>query len=404
MKKIQRCISLVLRLAIAHRARQMAASLIYVALGWGAVQLSSANSADPAAPGGTLVTPRSSHTATLLADGRVLLAGGYDGALAATASSEIYNPAANTWTATGNLNQGRRDHGTVLLSDGRALSMGGSTTGDVSTVTNSAEIYNPAIGLWSAAANMITARSYFDPMLLANGKVLVAGGHIAGSPFETASCELYDPATGTWSPTGALLQPRTQYHATLLADGRVLVAGGNNQTVGLIAQSELYDPATGTWSSSGSLTVPRDRNVQVRLADGRVLVAGGINRFGGGTHPPKITASAEIYDPATGIWSRTGSLNTPRIDFTANLLNDGRVFAAGGDDAGATGGTLQIYSSIEEYSPSIGKWRTLGSSLAAARFAHTATNLLDGSLIIAGGLGSGGGPLIPTAELFVRPR
>ncbi len=391
--------SLVLRRAISYRARQMTASLLYVALGLGVVQLSLANGADPAAPGGTLVTPRSDHTATLLADGRVLLAGGYDGALAATASSEIYNPAANAWTATGNLNQGRRDHGTVLLSDGRALSMGGSTTGDVSTVTNSAEIYNPAIGLWSVTANMITARSYFDPMLLANGKVLVAGGHIAGSPFETASCELYDPATGTWSPTGALLQPRTQYHATLLADGRVLVAGGNNQTVGLIAQSELYDPATGTWSSSGSLTVPRDRNVQVRLADGRVLVAGGINRFGGGTHPPKITASAEIYDPATGIWSRTGSLNTPRIDF----MNDGRVFAAGGWDIGATGGPPQIYSSIEEYTPSTGKWRTLGNSLAAPRFAHTATNLLDGSLIIAGGLNPAF-TLIPEAELFIRPR
>ena len=353
-------------------------------------------------PGGTLVTPRSSHTATLLADGRVLLAGGYDGALAATASSEIYNPTTNTWTATGNLNQGRRNHGTVLLSDGRALSMGGSTTGDVSTVTNSAEIYNPATGLWSVTANMITARSFFDPVLLANGKVLVAGGHIAGFPFETATCELYDPATGTWSTTGSLLQPRTQYRATLLADGRVLVAGGNNQTVGLIAQSELYDPATGTWSSSGSLTVPRNSNVQVRLADGRVLVAGGIKRFGGGTHPPKITASAEIYDPVTGIWSPTDSLNTPRIDFTANLLNDGRLFAAGGWDIGATGGVPQTYSSIEEYSLSLGKWRTLANSLTCARFDHTATKLLNGSLIIAGGMAYAA-LLIPTAELFVRP-
>jgi large repetitive protein len=354
-------------------------------------------------PGGTLVTPRSDHTATLLADGRMLLAGGYDGALAATASSEIYNPATNTWTATGNLNQGRRNQGTVLLCDGRALSMGGSTTGDVSTVTNSAEIYNPATGLWSVTANMITARSYFDPVLLANGKVLVAGGHIAGFPFETASCELYDPVTGTWSPTGALLQPRTQYHATLLADGRALVTGGNNQTAGLIAQSELYDPATGTWTSSGSLTLPRDRNVQVRLADGRVLVAGGIKEFGFESHPPKITASAEIYDPITGIWSPTGSLNTPRIDFTANLLNDGRIFVAGGWDIGATGGIPQTYSSIEEYSPSFGKWRTLANSLASARFDHTATKLLDGSLIIAGGMGYAA-HLIPTAELFVRPR
>jgi Kelch motif len=183
--------------------------------------------------------------------------------------------------------------------------------------------------------------------------------------------------------------------------GRVLVAGGSNQTAGLIAQSELYDPATGTWSSSGSLTLPRDRNVRLRLADGRVLVAGGIKGFGLANHPIKITASAEIYDPTTGTWSRTGSLSTPRIDFTANLLNDGRDFAAGGWDTGATGGTVQIYSSIEEYTPFTGRWRTLNNTLATPRFAHTATHLLDSSLIIAGGSDSSGA--IPTAELFVRP-
>ena len=324
----------------------------------------------------------------------MLLAGGYDGALPATVSSELYSPATNTWTATGNLNQGRRDHGTVLLSDGRALSMGGSTTGDVSTVTKAAEIYNPATGTWSTTTNMITARSFFDPVLLADGRVLVAGGHVA--LFETASCELYDPATGTWSATGSLLQPRSQYHATLLADGRVLVAGGHNQTAGLIAQSELYDPTTGTWSSSGSLTLPRIDNVQVRLADGRVLVAGGIKQFT--FSQPKITASAEIYDPTTGLWSRTGSMHTPRIEFTANLLNDGRVFAAGGSF-----GTTDAYDSIEEFDPPSGKWRTRTTTLARPRRLHTTTTLIDGSLIVAGGLT----PVverIATAELFVRPK
>ena len=354
-------------------------------------------------PGGTLITPRTSHTATLLADGRVLVSGGSDGDLLALAASEVYNPATNNWTATGHLNQGRRNHETVLLADGHALSTGGLTSGDVSTVTKSAETYNPATGLWSVTGNMITARAFFDAVLLANGKVLVVGGHIASTPFETATCELYDPATGTWSATGSLLQPRNEHHATLLADGRVLVAGGFNQAAGLIAPSELYDPATGTWSNSGSLTQPRDSNIQVRLADGRVLVAGGVKRFGFASHPPQITASTEIYNPATGIWSRTGSLNTPRIDFTANLLNDGRVFAAGGWDIGTTGGAAQIYSSIEEYTPATGRWRTLSMALAAARFAHSTTSLLDGSLIIAGGQDNSFA-LIPTAELFVRPK
>ncbi len=142
--------------------------------------------------------------------------------------------------------------------------------------------------------------------------------------------------------------------------------------------------------------MPRSNNVQVRLADGRVLVAGGIKKFT--AREPKITASAEIYDPAIGLWSRTGALNTPRIEFTANLLNDGRVFAAGGGY-----GTTQADASIEEFDPSFGRWRTLATSLAGPRRLHTTTTLLNGSLIIAGGADSTV-TLIPTAELFVRPR
>ena len=344
---------------------------------------------------GTLVTPRTYHTATLLADGRVMLAGGLDSA-GATASSEIYNPASNISTATGSLNQRRLFHQTVLLSDGRVLTMGGITSGDAANVTSSAETYNAATGLWSTTANMITARSVFQAVVLADGRVLVIGGSLAAS--ETASCEIYDPARGAWSPTGSLLQPRTQHRATLLADGRVLVAGGANQTAGLVAQSELYDPVTGTWSSSGSLTFARDHQVQLALADGRVLVAGGVIRFGFANHPSKITGTAEIYDLATGIWTRTGSLDTPRVDFAAVLLQDGKVFAAGGADF--SGG---LFSSIEEFNPVLGKWRTPGISLATPRSRHTATSLPDGSVVIAGGYNNDEG-LVPSAELFIRPK
>lgn len=246
---------------------------------------------------------------------------------------------------------------------------------------------------------MITARSGFDPVVLANGKVLVAGGNAPYPANQTASCELYDPVTGTWSATGSLLQPRDGYHATLLADGRVLVAGGFNDTAGLIPQSEVYDPNTGAWTNSGSLELPREGNVQVRLTDGRVLVVGGISRLGHGHRPPEVTASAEIYERAAGIWNRTGTLDVPRLDFTANVLKDGKVFAAGGWDT-----TFQYYSSIGGYNPATGTWRTLAHSLAGPRFGHTATMLADGSLIVAGGRSSAGGPLIPAAELFVRPK
>jgi hypothetical protein len=116
-----------------------------------------------------------------------------------------------------------------------------------------------------------------------------------------------------------------------------------------------------------------------------VLVAGGVGRLGHGKRLPEGTASAEIYDPATGIWNRTGSLDVPRLDFTANLLKDGKVLAAGGWDT-----TFQYYSSIGGYNPASGRWRTLAHSLAGPRFGHTATMLLDGNLIIAGGRSAAG--------------
>jgi hypothetical protein len=142
------------------------------------------------------------------------------------------------------------------------------------------------------------------------------------------------------------------------------------------------------------LTSPRWMNVQVRLADGRVLVAGGNIRFGARA---KITRSSEIYVPATGIWSRTRPLSTPREEFTANLLNSGRIFAAGGDF-----GTLEALDSIEEFDPPSGRWRSLSTTLSSPRYLHSTTTLNDCGLILAGGLGSSS-TKIPDAELFVRP-
>jgi hypothetical protein len=253
------------------------------------------------------------------------------------------------------------------------------------------ETYDPATGVWTNTNPMITPRIFFEPVVLADGRVLVAGGS-----YKIAACEIYDPATGTWSPTGNLLRPRRNYHATLLDNGKVLLAGGFADGSNLTGECELFDPATGTWSATGALAVPRVFHAQVNLADGHVLAAGGDSRF-----IPKqstVTETAEIYDPATGLWSPTGSLNTARANFTANLLENGRVFAAGGDK-----GTARSYDSIEIFNPKTGEWRTSTETLAITRRLHTTTTLLDGSLIIGGGKDSTN-HFIPSAELFVRPR
>ena len=342
--------------------------------------------------GGALVHPRTDHTATLLADGRVLLAGGIAYArvgIVATATCEIYNPATNKWRATRSMNEARRVAGSVLLPDGRVLVMGGATTTEVPL--SSAEIYDPATRVWSVTTSMNRARLAISPIVLPDGMVLVAGG---GN--DAQSCELYDPATATWTFTGILLQKRFGHHATLLTNGKVLVAGGVAGHHGFVAQCELYDPATGTWSATGALNVARTSNVQVLLAGGGVLVAGG---YYGDPSDLTITDSAEIYDPTTGLWKTSGSLTVPCVDFTANLLNDGKVFAAGGSNQPFEASL----ASVEEFDPSTGGWLELPTMLAPPRYQHTTTTLHDGSLIFAGGFATGFGDFAPNGQFFVKP-
>lgn len=362
-------------------------------LGFGPVQPCSAAGTQLDNFGGNLVTPRTAHTATLLAGGQVLLAGGYSSTQsAALNAAELYDPATNTWTATASLNDARYYHGAVRLTDGRVLAVGGQIPMNYDVPT--AEIYDPATGTWTHTASPSVAHSVFDPVLLPNGKVLVAGGLSYANGGAIATAELYNPSTGTWSLTGSLVHGRTDYRAVLLASGKVLITGGNYFGT-YVPQAEIYDPATGTFSDTGSLNIPRDDHVAVLLKNGRVLIAGGIRSSGGKL---QVLAAAEIYDPATGLWTLTGSLTTRRSLLTANLLTDGRVLAAGGYD-----NSFQALDSIEEYSPVSGQWRLLRPTLTTARFQHTTTALLDGSLIVAGGYDQAR-EQIPTAELFVRPR
>ena len=224
---------------------------------------------------GSLLDTRYSHTATLLLDGKVLVAGGLNGNGDNVASAELYDPASGTWAATGSLATARSQFTATLLPNGKVLVAGGNHNGALA----SAELYDPASGTWTPTGSLGTARVLHTATLLPNGLVLVAGG------INDASAELYDPGLGTWSSTGSLNTARFFHTATLLTNGTVLVAGG------FVTSAELYDPGLGTWSSTGSLATVRAEHTATLLPNGKVLVAGGVD------DNSIALASAELYNP-----------------------------------------------------------------------------------------------------------
>jgi hypothetical protein len=328
---------------------------------------------------GSLNTERYNHTATLLPNGKVLVAGGVGTNGNSLASAELYDPASGTWTATGNLHTERVGHTATLLPNGKVLVAGGVDRNGNSLA--SAELYNPASGTWTATGDLNTEREDHTATLLPNGKVLVAGGANNNSGV-LASAELYNPASGTWTATGSLHTARYSHTATLLPNGKVVVAGGANTNGNSLMSAELYDPASGTWTATGSLNTARYSHTATLLPNGKVLVAGGYHG--------NVLASAELYNPASGTWTATGSLNTARDGHTATLLPDGTVLVAGGF------GNVGVLASAELYDPANGTWTVTGS-LNTGRADHTATLLPNGKVLVAGGYN---GIVLATAELY----
>ncbi len=369
-------------------------SIIFVAsLVMGTTMAIAPRSAYAAATGswsatGSMTTPRFVYTATLLPNGKVLAAGGHSGT-GVLSSAELYDPAAGTWSATGSMSTPRCVHTATLLANGKVLAAGGQPCDGSGASITGAELYDPAAGTWSATGSMSTPRFGHTATLLANGKVLVAGGSTGCCGFAFTSAELYDPAAGTWSATGSMITGSYEHTATLLPNGKVLVTGGTEFS-SVFSRAELYDPAAGTWSATGSMSTPRDGHKATLLASGKVLVAGGrIDRTGS----PSLS-SAELYDPAAGTWSATGSMTTGRsAGYTATLLATGNVLAAGGVD-----GSGAVTASAELYDPASATWSAT-SSMSTPRTSHTATLLPNGRALAAGGQSGTG--VLSSAELFV---
>ncbi len=303
--------------------------------------------------------------------------------------SQATEAAPGTWMATGSMITARGDFGEVagsaskaiLVANGKVLVAGGV---NFSGSLASAELYDPTTGTWSPTGSMNTARYASTITLLQNGKVLVAGGE--NGPEALVTAEVYDPAVGTWSPTGSMATARWLHAATLLHNGKVLVTGGLSAADGSgihLTSAELYEPVTGTWSPAGYMVGARRLHTSTLLPGGKVLVVGGIN-------VSTTLSSAELYDPSTSTWSVTGSMMTPRIT-EAILLPSGRVLVAGGFGFGF--GT----ASAELFNPATGTWSSTGS-LTIARLFHTTTLLPSGKVLVAAG--SGNTDLLSSAEIY----
>ena len=322
---------------------------------------------------------RTVHAAAMLEDGRLLIAGGANGHVIHD-SAEVYDPATGSWAAAGLMAQPRAYfHTATRLASGAVLVTGG-VKDQTFAVLDTAEVYDPAAGMWTPTGSMTHPRQFHSATLLEDGRVLVAGGR-SGPRALLASAEIYDPVTGVWTPTGGMLIRRDSHTATLLEDGRVLVVGGRSDRR-LLSSAEIYDPATGRWVPAGGMHAGKDLHTSTLLPDGRVLAAGGRGDSAADetdTIHDYAVATAEVYDPATDRWSQTGDMNSSRSTHTAVLLADGTVLVVGGGNV-----KQHTLASAEVYDPVAGIW-SLVSDMDAGRQFHAMALLDNGHVIVVGG-------------------
>lgn len=336
------------------------------------------------ARGPDLTASRSLHSATLLADGRVLVVGGNDALGKAVDSCEVFKAQPDAWSAVASLGAARRGHTATRLVDGRVLVVGGVKN----TAVASVERYDPESDAWTGLDPLPGPRFDHSATLLLDGRVLAVGGFDAALE---ALATVWINEDGVWAEASPLPQPRARHAATALADGRVLVVCGHGLSAcGFgVAPTMIYDPTADAWSEIGGLSGLRNwGHTLTRLPDDRVILVGGFSALDitvGGT---LVSAGfdvplVDLWDPATADWTATPDLAVSRGSHTTTLLQDGRLLVVGGGWFRHEGWTSLGSTEITDVSDGA-VWTDAGM-LAYARIGHTATRLLDGRVLVAGG-------------------
>ena len=297
----------------------------------------------------------------------------------------FYTPSTNNFGQSVDMPTARAYAAAAVLPGNRMIVTGGTDGAD--GVRASTDIMDRTNITWSAGGTMTTPRFWHTLSSLPNGDVLAVGGADAvtcNCTKFTARVDRYDVASNTWVPAKPLITARNRHTATVLQDGRILVAGGyggtpnaSSDTGGPLASAEIYDPATGNWTATGSLHTARRSHAAVLLGDGRVLIAGGNNT--GAALP-----NAEIYDPASGIWTNVASMGAARESPSITALTNGRIMVVNGFNSSSTAfgvGTAEIYD------PVANSWST-PIPLTVPRIGGVALALDDGRVVVFGGLPS----------------
>ena len=259
--------------------------------------------------------------------------------------SRLYDPVSNSWSDVGVQSVTRSMPSMTLLADGKVLLAGGVGSGGVRET--SAEIYDPRTRTWTMTGSMAMGRNAHAAMLMRDGRVLVASGF--GGNGEVPSAEIYDPVAGTWSPAAPPLVPRHYASMNLLPDGRLLLAGGFT-AAGVTNHAELYDPVANTWTATGALNHPRNGVMGYLSAHSTVLPSRKVLIAGGSDGARNAQAVAEVYDPATGTWSIADAINPARENGTASLLPSGEVLITGGHSSNPS---TAFYANTDRYQPPV---------------------------------------------------